>query len=407
MTQASMKSTEDVHSPRRVNLVDTTLRDGEQTPGVAFTLGQRLAILERLAEIGIDEVEAGIPAMGREEQRSLRMMTSLGLPLRLTAWCRARAEDLDAAEECGFSAVHFSVPSDPVLIRSLGWHPAELLGRIQAISEDARRRFLYVSLGFQGASRTPVVSLVEYARLSAELGVDRVRLADSAGCWLPDSVSGAVKAVGEALRGQCSLGVHMHNDLGLATANSLIALQAGADAIDVTVGGLGERAGNAALEQLVMAVQAVPDLSCGVNSVMLHPLCRFVANAARQPISPSQPVCGERVFMHESGIHVRAQFSDPMSYQAFLPECVGNQDGMHMVVGRHSGTFSIISSLAMLGYDVTRDEAASLLAWVREYAVTSGNGSVSDHELLELLALMRGRDEDSGAPDKRITREVA
>ena len=369
-----------------VELIDTTLRDGAQSPGVVFTRQQRLAIAGSLADAGIDEIEAGIPAMGEDECDAIRDVVRLRLACRVTAWCRARTDDIDSAAATGVSAIHLSFPISSILLRSLRKCESWLLDELERLVPIVRRRFEFVSIGVQDAARADRTLLVRFARRAANLGAQRLRLADSVGVWNPQDVRRMFRCVHRAVP-NLQLGAHMHNDLGMATANSLSALQSGASSADVTVLGIGERAGNAPLEQLALAA-TLGGLRCRVRPERLGGLCRLVATAARRPIPPNQPIVGQAIFDHESGIHVQAILRDPRSYEPFAPETVG-RTGRRLLVGRHSGTASLHHALAELGVDADETTIRELLPHVRRLAENK-RGPLTPTELRDLFHSLTG-----------------
>ncbi len=372
--------------PGHVELIDTTLRDGAQSPGVVFTRQQQLAIAGALADAGIDEIEAGIPAMGEDERSTIRAIAGLGLGCRVTAWCRAREEDIELAAATGVSAIHLSFPISAILLRALRKCESWLLDELERLVLIVRGRFDFVSIGVQDAARADRLLLSRFAMRAADLGAHRLRLADSVGVWNPQSVRRVYRSVHRAAPG-LQLGAHMHDDLGMATANSLSALQSGASSADVTVLGIGERAGNAPLEQLAVAA-ALSGLRCRVRTERLGGLCRLVATAARRPIRPNQPIVGQAIFDHESGIHVQAILRDPRSYEPFAPETVG-RTGRRLLVGRHSGAASLAHALADLGIDVDETTVRLLLPHVRRFAVNK-QGTLTPSDLRDLFAATIG-----------------
>jgi len=320
-------------------IVDATLRDGEQAPKVAFTPIQRLELARMLAEAGVDEIEAGTPAMGTKDQETIRDMAAMGLACRITCWCRAHADDIRAAARCKTGAVHVSLPVSPIVLAAMGRDAGWVMGALSGWVPRLRNEFAFVSVGALDATRADPAFLLDYIRSAAHLGAHRVRLADTVGIALPMAVDQLVRRA-KAAAPDLAIEFHGHNDLGMATANALSAALAGADAISATVNGLGERAGNAALEQVVAAINLATSRRCKVNPACLAKLCRQVAAFSGRPIPADRPISGEAVFTHESGIHCKALLADPLSYQPFLPETVGRK-GWAIVAGRHSGRASL------------------------------------------------------------------
>lgn len=360
---------------RKIHLVDTTLRDGEQAPGVVFTPMQRMELARRLAVCGLSEIESGTPAMGAAEQAALRELNLAGLPVRLTAWCRATKEDIEAARACGYRSIHISLPVSPILLGAMGRDEEWVFQTLETLlHRDADvGDFDFVSIGAQDASRTNTSMLIRFALKAQELGADRVRLADSVGCWNPEAVGNVVRRVHAAVPEMC-LGVHMHNDLGMATANSIAAVQNGATDVDVTVNGLGERAGNAPLEQVVMALRTLPEFDHGIRTEKLYDLCRETARYSGRDIPRNQPVIGDDVFRHESGIHVHALLKDRRSYEPFDASAVGRSNELSVQAGKHSGTASLIHLFAQQGIALNRAEAEELLPLVRARSEKLGRG---------------------------------
>ena len=372
---------------RTVHLVDTTLRDGEQAPGVVFSPLQRIELARQLAACGVPEIESGIPAMGEAEQAALRELNYCGLKVRLTAWCRATVEDLDAARTCGFRAVHLSLPSSPVLLGTLHRDEAWVFKTLEHLLPHAVRRFDFVSVGAQDASRTNTSMLVKMAETVKKRGGARFRLADSVGCWNPLAVSKVIRQIRSVVP-TLRLGVHMHNDLGMATANSLVAIQSGATDVDVTVNGLGERAGNAPLEQVAMALRTLPEFDHGLRTEGLFALCQNVARCAGRDIPPAQPITGSEVFRHESGIHVHALLKNRRSYEPFSASAVGRSPDLNVTAGKHSGAASLIYLLKQSGVNLKKDEAGELLPLVRARSEQLGRG-LSSAELTAILNIQK------------------
>jgi homocitrate synthase NifV len=348
-------------------LIDTTLRDGEQAPGVVFTRSQKLEIATALAEAGVPEIEVGTPAMSEDECQAIRDVVNMNLPCRLTAWGRARRDDIEAAARSGVRAFHLSLPASVIHFNALGKTPSWIFDQIHELVPFARDRFEFVSVGAQDASRADPQFLAEFARAVQESGGHRLRLADTVGVWNPLHVTAAFSRLSCLVPGLL-LGFHGHNDLGMATANCVAAIAAGAHGVDVTVNGLGERAGNAALEQVVMAVLVSLGGGCGIAISALSDLCRRVADAAGRPIPHYQPITGGGIHQHESGIHVHALLRDRRTYEPFRPSTVGALDS-EFVLGKHSGRAALVYLLAREGITLEPRHVEVLLGRLRREAV--------------------------------------
>ena len=347
-------------------MVDTTLRDGEQAPGVVFNTREKLEIAMALDRIGIDEIEVGIPAMGHQACEDIRKIAGLHPSCILTCWCRANKKDIEAAAVCDTPGVHISFPTSSVLLKTFDRDETWVMNTLTYLVGVAKRYFDRVSVGAQDATRTRQAFLYEFAELAVDVGADRLRLADTVGMISPSMVMRTITGLGRRVP-HLELEFHGHNDLGMATANAVTAVEAGASALSVTVNGLGERAGNAPLEEVAMALFEVGGYKSGINNRLMTDLCHLVARASGQVISESKPIVGKNVFRHESGIHCSGLLRDGASYQLFQPEAVGKKASEY-VIGYHSGSAAIGHVLETQGIFIDKAGAQKLIPMVREKA---------------------------------------
>lgn len=375
-------------SPASIVLNDTTLRDGEQAPGVAFTIAEKVAIARVLALAGVSEIEVGTPAMGAEEISAINAIVREDLPPTAIAWCRMLRSDVDAAVASGVPMVNVSVPvSDVQLKAKFGAGRDHALRLIADVVPYARDRGLEIAVGCEDASRADIDFLLHVGDCAARAGARRIRFADTLGVLDPF----ATFAMIERLRRACDLEIeiHAHDDLGLATANTLAALRAGACHASVTVVGLGERAGNAPLEEVAVAVEVLYGYQSGIDLRRLSEVAEIVARAAGRAIPEAKAIVGGAVFTHESGIHVDGLLKDRQCYQALDPAVLGRSH--RMVLGKHSGLGAVRNALKELGFDASPDEAKVVLTEIRAYAQQTKAGVSRDMLMSFYQAVNGGR----------------
>ncbi|MFV0467895.1 MAG: hypothetical protein ACK5MK_03085 [Dysgonomonas sp.] len=353
---------------RRPIFLDTTLRDGEQTPGVYFTNKEKLYIASELNNIGVEIIEAGIPSMGEEESNSLKALKRLNLKSEILSWNRLLADDVLASLRAEIMTMHLSIPTSDIMIeKKMGKTKDWIIPQMEKVFSFAIKQGAVISFGAEDASRTDLNFLKEVFIAAQDLGAKRVRFADTLGIMTPLSVGKAIKFLAEGL--SIPIDFHGHNDFGMATANALSAWENGADVISCSVLGLGERAGNTSLEEFACIMQYLEKKIENFDFITLKKLCQTISNWIDIPIPEQKPIVGKKIFAHESGIHVDGILKEAFTYEFFSPELLGGH--REFVLGKHSGHKAIHYFANDKGFDVSDELIDNFLKDLRHQMARS------------------------------------
>jgi homocitrate synthase NifV len=382
-----MRSKEDITQALsgRLNVCDTTLRDGEQTAGIVFSNLEKYKIAQMLDRAGVQQIEAGIPTMGTDEKMAVRHIAHMGLNASILGWNRADINDINTSIDCGVDSVAISMSASDIHIdhklkKSRQW----VLDKIYEAVSYAKDHGFYISCNGEDSTRADIDFLIEFVKTAKEAGADRFRYCDTIGREQPFSTYDRIhRIISET---GMDVEMHMHDDFGMATANCIAGIHAGARFASTTVMGIGERSGNSPLEEVVMSSKHLFGIDSGIDTKQLRDLSIFVSKASGRPIEVAKPFLGSNCFAHEAGIHADGIIKDAINYEPYDPEEVGLE--RKLVIGKHSGRNTLITVLAEMGVNIDKDMASALLDMVRRASVQM-HRSISHEELFSLYEDMQ------------------
>ena len=373
-------SIKNLKTGKEIFVVDTTLRDGEQTAGVVFANEEKIAIASMLSDLGVDQLEVGIPTMGGDEKEAIKSIVKRNLKSSIMAWNRAAIKDIEQSIDCGVDAVAISISVSDIHIKhKLKTSREWVLDNMVKSVEFAKKNGLYVSVNGEDASRADREFLVEFIEAARQAGADRFRYCDTVGIMEPFKVSEDIKY----LYGKTNFDIemHTHDDFGMATANAIAGIVGGASHVGVTVNGLGERAGNAALEEVLMSLMFVYNYGGDVDTKMFREVSEYVSRASGRILPAWKAIVGDNMFAHESGIHADGAIKNPKNYEAFDPVIVGLE--RQIVIGKHSGKAGIINKFKEYAIELDDVSAQAVLEMVRSTSVRLKR-SLFDKELVQI-----------------------
>ena len=371
----------------RVTVFDTTLRDGEQTPGVSFTRDEKVTIAQQLSAIGVHAIEAGFPASSADEKAFVRDIASEGLESNICGLARATQADVEACADCGVDIIHVFIPTSVVQrVHTIRKTHEEVVDITRAIVRFARDHTDQVMFSAMDATRTGMDELTEVYRAAVDAGATILNVPDTVGVASPSSMKALISTLADTI--PCPLDVHCHNDFGMAVANTISAVEGGASQVQVTVNGIGERAGNADIAQTVMALESIYGIRTGISTERLVETSRMVSRFSGISVGPTHPVVGENAFAHESGIHSQGVLEETSTFEPGImtPEMVGHR--RRLKLGKHVGRHAVSQMLSDARIIATESELDAIVARVKE--ISNRGRKVTENDLFEIAETIVG-----------------
>jgi D-citramalate synthase len=372
--------------PGKIRVFDTTLRDGEQTPGVSLIPENKLRIAQRLDELGVDVIEAGFAAVSEGEFEAVKLIAGAGLRAEVCSAARGTRGDVDAVAKSGADSVHLIVPvSDLHIECKLRKTRAQVLEITRDMVRYAKDCGLVVELSAEDATRADVAYLKKVFSVGVEAGADRVVACDTVGVLTPERAFELFSDLRKSLSVPV-VSVHCHNDFGMAVANTIAALRGGANQFHATINGLGERAGNASLEEVVVSLRSLYKVKLGIKTELLYGLSQLVSRLTGVVVQPNKAIVGENAFTHESGIHTQGMLANAATYEAIAPELVGGT--RRLAPGKHAGSAGLNAALATMGLAPSGEQLKEIQLRVK--SVGDKGKAVTDADLLAIAENVLG-----------------
>jgi 2-isopropylmalate synthase len=370
---------------RKIRIFDTTLRDGEQTPGVSLTADDKIEIAHQLSKLGVDAIEAGFPSSSEGEKKVVKDIAKAGLSSEICALSRATKGDIDAALECNVDLIHVFIPTSSVQMKyAVNLTEEQVLASTVDSIKYVKKQGVKCEFSPMDATRSDLSFLKKVCKAAQDAGIDRLNVPDTVGIMIPSTTAKLIKELKNVVT--VPISTHCHDDFGLAVANSLAAVEAGAVQVHVAVNGLGERAGNASLEEVVMALHMIYKYKTGINTRLLYSTSRMVSALTGITVQANKAIVGENAFAHESGIHTRGITEKPLTFEPIKPELVGRP--RKLVAGKLAGTRGIKAELDEIGIHPTEEQIKEIVQRVKDLG--DKGKMVTDADLIALTSAVMG-----------------
>lgn len=370
---------------KSIRIFDTTLRDGEQTPGVSLTADDKIEIARQLSKLGVDVIEAGFPSSSEGEKKVVKEIAKAGLEPEICALSRATKGDIDAAIDCDVDLIHVFIPTSPVQMKyAVNLTPEQVLSSTVESIEYVKKHGFKCEFSPMDATRSEMPFLKHVCQAAEKAGMDTLNVPDTVGIMIPKTTIKLIEKLKNVVN--VPISTHCHDDFGLAVANSLAAVEAGATQVHVAVNGLGERAGNASLEEVVMALHLIYKYKTGVNTRLLYGTSRLVSSLTGITVQANKAIVGENAFAHESGIHTRGVTEKPLTFEPIDPELVGRT--RKLVAGKLAGTRGIKAELEEIGIHPSEEQIKEIVQRVKELG--DKGKMVTDADLFALTSAVMG-----------------